>query len=134
MNYIYLIHLSLLLNLPYQIKSDIIKKNKIPEIERNPRTGVYIAAMFDAAFVSQLEEFDYYIEDIHIDGEIPMDISGSLFRNRPARFERGTYVRMYNLFYNFFIVNFILYRTFCFMNTDFYLFRFRPIAYFLSLF
>ena len=57
--------------------------------------------MFDAAFVSQLEEFDYYIEDIHIDGEIPMDISGSLFRNRPARFERGTYVRMYNSFYNF---------------------------------
>ena len=99
LNYIYLIDLSLLLNLPYQIKSEIIKKKKIPEIERNPRTGVYIAAMFDAAFVSQLEEFDYYIEDIHIDGEIPMDISGSLFRNRPARFERGTYVRMYNLYY-----------------------------------
>jgi hypothetical protein len=38
-------------------------------------------------FTSQPNEFDYFINEI--DGDIPMDLEGTLFRNRPALFERG---------------------------------------------
>jgi Retinal pigment epithelial membrane protein len=41
------------------------------------------------AFLSQPEEFDYLIPEDDIDGELPADLCGSLFRNRPGLFERG---------------------------------------------
>ncbi|EDX84569.1 Retinal pigment epithelial membrane protein [Synechococcus sp. PCC 7335] len=45
-------------------------------------------AAWNAAFQSQLQEFEYEIT--HIEGEIPDELRGStLFRNGPSRFERG---------------------------------------------
>ena len=41
------------------------------------------------AFLSQPEEFDYFISEDDIDGELPADLCGTLFRNRPGLFERG---------------------------------------------
>lgn len=44
------------------------------------------------AFLSQPEEFDYLVPEDDIDGELPADLCGSLFRNRPGLFERGKIV------------------------------------------
>ena len=44
------------------------------------------------AFLSQPEEFDYLVPEDDIDGELPADLCGSLFRNRPGLFERGRIV------------------------------------------
>ena len=53
----------------------------------NPSSGAYDFPMWSKAFKSQLNEFDYEITQI--DGKIPDNLSGTLFRNMPARFERA---------------------------------------------
>ena len=57
--------------------------------KRNPSSGTYDTKEFGKAFISQREEFNYVIDEDSIDGTIPIDLCGSLFRNRPALFERG---------------------------------------------
>lgn len=42
-----------------------------------------------AAFATQPEQFDYVIGAEEIEGEIPPDLRGTLFRNGPANFVRG---------------------------------------------
>lgn len=64
-------------------------KDGIADILRNPSSGTYDIKEWQKAFLSQPEEFDYIIDERSIDGEIPTDLCGSLFRNRPALFERG---------------------------------------------
>lgn len=59
------------------------------EIDRNSRNGVYDREGWKLAFQSQFNEFDYYIDSNDIVGNIPASFSGTLFRNMPARFERG---------------------------------------------
>ena len=65
---------------------------------KNPEDGSYDYEYWKKAFRSQPTEFDYYIPASDIDGEIPKDLEGTLFRNRPALFERGTQLTLYNLF------------------------------------
>ena len=57
---------------------------------RNPPSGTYDMKEWTKAFLSQPEEFDYLISEDDIDGELPADLCGTLFRNRPGLFERGT--------------------------------------------
>ena len=54
----------------------------------NPSSGKYDFDKWKLAFRSQLEEFDYEIS--HIEGVLPRQLKGTLFRNMPARFERGS--------------------------------------------
>jgi all-trans-8'-apo-beta-carotenal 15,15'-oxygenase len=61
------------------------------KLTRNPRSGAYDREEWSKAFVSQRDEFSYFIDNDSIEGKIPSDLSGSLFRNRPSLFERGTY-------------------------------------------
>ena len=61
------------------------------KLSRNPRSGAYDREEWSKAFVSQRDEFSYFIDNDSIEGKIPSDLSGSLFRNRPSLFERGTY-------------------------------------------
>lgn len=63
--------------------------DKMAETLRNPSSGTYDIKEWQKAFLSQPEEFNYIIDERSIDGEIPTDLYGSLFRNRPALFERG---------------------------------------------
>ena len=65
-------------------------KDGIAEVLRNPSSGTYDIKEWQKAFLSQPEEFNYFIDEKSIDGEIPADLCGSLFRNRPGLFERGT--------------------------------------------
>ena len=63
---------------------------RVPDnLPRNPASGAYDKKEWLKAFRSQPKEFDYVVNDVDIDGEIPSDLCGSLFRNRPALFERG---------------------------------------------
>mmetsp|Transcript_24254 Transcript_24254/g.23310 ORF Transcript_24254/g.23310 Transcript_24254/m.23310 type:complete len:637 (-) Transcript_24254:150-2060(-) len=71
---------------PLMEESNAVKN---PPTARNPSTGLYDTQQFKKAFISQPEEFEYYIDIDHIEGQIPLDFEGSLFRNRPALFERG---------------------------------------------
>ena len=50
------------------------------------------------AFLSQRQEFNYEVTANDIIGEVPTDLCGTLFKNRPGLFERGTYTRMYVFF------------------------------------
>ena len=56
---------------------------------RNPRTGEYDIKQWSKAFLSQPKEFNYDITKDNIEGVIPSDLCGTLFRNRPGLFERG---------------------------------------------
>lgn len=53
----------------------------------NPPSGDYDYKYWSKAFRSQLKEFDYTITDV--EGQLPADFQGTLFRNMPALFERG---------------------------------------------
>ena len=53
----------------------------------NPASGSYDYNYWKKAFRSQLQELEYDIEEI--EGDIPQDLSGTLFRSYPGRFERG---------------------------------------------
>jgi all-trans-8'-apo-beta-carotenal 15,15'-oxygenase len=59
----------------------------VHSIVSNPSSGMYDYNYWKKAFVSQLQEFDYEVTDI--EGNIPIDLKGTLFRSFPARFERG---------------------------------------------
>jgi len=54
---------------------------------RNPSSGWYDTEMWKKAFVSQKNEYDYFINDI--EGNIPTEITGTLFRAMPSLFERN---------------------------------------------
>lgn len=53
----------------------------------NPRSGAYSFEYWSKAFKSQLNEFDYDIQEI--EGAIPENFVGTLFRSMPSRFERA---------------------------------------------
>ena len=57
--------------------------------EKNPRSGVYEYTKWKKAFQSQPVEFNYYVKESDIEGRIPLDLRGTLFRNRPSLFSRG---------------------------------------------
>lgn len=79
------------------------KKKNLPKIILHTQPSGYSVADWAAAFDSQLEEFDYEISKrksdqdddddspvAFIEGEIPSALlGGTLYRNGPARFERG---------------------------------------------
>ena len=71
-----------------QVGAEMRTKKKL---RRNPRSGAYDKEEWSKAFVSQRDEFSYFIDKDSIEGKIPSDLSGSLFRNRPSLFERGAY-------------------------------------------
>ena len=54
---------------------------------RNPSSGWYDLEMWKRAFASQKNEYDYFINEI--DGNIPTEITGTLFRAMPSLFERN---------------------------------------------
>ncbi len=54
---------------------------------RNPSSGWYDLEMWKKAFASQKNEYDYFINEI--DGNIPTEITGTLFRAMPSLFERN---------------------------------------------
>lgn len=66
-----------------------IQDRNYDNIERNPSSGAYNFSQWEKAFRSQPNEYDYDINLEDIEGIIPNDINGSLFRNMPALFERG---------------------------------------------
>ena len=70
---------------------------------KNPEDGSYDYEYWKKAFVSQPKEFDYSIPASDIEGKIPVDLQGTLFRNRPALFERGTRLtltKIYLIYFN----------------------------------
>jgi all-trans-8'-apo-beta-carotenal 15,15'-oxygenase len=54
---------------------------------RNPASGWYDEVMWAKAFASQKNEYDYFINDI--EGNVPSEITGTLFRAMPSLFERN---------------------------------------------
>ena len=58
-------------------------------VGRNPVNGAYNFGLWSKAFLSQTDQFDYYVDASSIEGTIPAGLSGSLIRNMPALFERG---------------------------------------------
>ena len=80
-----------------KIKSDVVKptSSNMDSVTKNPEDGSYDFEYWKKAFVSQPTEFDYFVPASDIDGEIPVDLHGTLFRNRPALFERGTHTLIY---------------------------------------
>ena len=58
-------------------------------IERaiNPESGAYDFNMWTKAFMTQREEFDYVLDASEVEGTLPL--TGTLFRNMPALFERN---------------------------------------------
>jgi len=58
-------------------------------VQRNRDDGTYSFDYWRKAFMSQPDEFDYDVPASDIDGQVPADLVGTLFRNRPALFERG---------------------------------------------
>jgi hypothetical protein len=58
-------------------------------VKKNRDDGTYSFDYWRKAFVSQPEEFDYDVPASDIDGQVPPDLVGTLFRNRPGLFERG---------------------------------------------
>ena len=66
--------------------SPFVRTNNRPS---NHRSGEYDYNQWKKAFRSQLNEFDYVIAAADIEGKIPPDLQGTLFRSMPSRFERG---------------------------------------------
>ena len=83
------------------IEPDIVTptSSNMDSVTKNPEDGSYDYDYWKKAFVSQPTEFDYFIPTSDIDGEIPEDLHGTLFRNRPALFERGTHNLIYVSFF-----------------------------------
>lgn len=55
----------------------------------NPTNGAYSFEFWSKAFRSQTEEFDYKIELKDVEGQIPAELVGTLYRAMPSRFERA---------------------------------------------
>ena len=72
-----------------QQQSRIPSSSRVSNRISNPQSGVYDFNQWSKAFKSQLNEFDYIIDAHDIEGKIPTALRGTLFRNMPARFERG---------------------------------------------
>jgi len=72
-----------------QQQSRIPSSSRVSNRISNPQSGLYDFNQWSKAFKSQLNEFDYIIDAHDIEGKIPTALRGTLFRNMPARFERG---------------------------------------------
>ena len=77
------------LSSPTQQQQSTTPSSRVSNRISNPQSGVYDFNQWSKAFKSQLNEYDYIIEAHDIEGEIPATLKGTLFRNMPARFERG---------------------------------------------
>jgi len=55
----------------------------------NPTNGAYSFEFWSKAFRSQTEEFHYQIESKDVEGQIPVEFVGTLYRAMPSRFERA---------------------------------------------
>ncbi|MGF1494189.1 MAG: carotenoid oxygenase family protein [Microcoleaceae cyanobacterium] len=60
---------------------------QIPEPQPKAPESSYTTQDWQQGYRSQPEEFDYWIEDI--EGEIPLELEGTLFRNGPGLFDIG---------------------------------------------
>uniref|UniRef100_A0A7S1TWF1 Uncharacterized protein n=1 Tax=Phaeomonas parva TaxID=124430 RepID=A0A7S1TWF1_9STRA len=56
----------------------------------HPRDGKADYAMWCGAFKTQAEEYDYELPAGDVIGEVPADLVGTVFRNVPSRFDRGS--------------------------------------------
>ena len=70
-------------------ESQLLVSNKEIDVTRNPPNGYYDMQKWSQAFTSQTQEFEYHIASSDVEGCIPPDICGTLFRAMPALFERG---------------------------------------------
>lgn len=52
-------------------------------LQAGGNSGKFHSSDFAAAFISQPNEYDYWITEI--EGEVPKALRGTLFRNGPAR-------------------------------------------------
>lgn len=81
--------LSSSVSIPSLRQQSRIPSSRVSNRISNPQSGLYDFNQWSKAFKSQLNEFDYIIDAHDIEGKIPTALRGTLFRNMPARFERG---------------------------------------------
>lgn len=66
---------------------------------RNLRSGEYDFSYWSKAFKSQENEFNYFLDEKDIDGEIPPNLSGTLFRG----------IHLYILYVHLYIIRMHIY-------------------------
>ena len=68
---------------------EIFNSRRTKNRKANPSSGEFSFPQWEKAFKSQPKEFEYALAKDDIEGIIPKNLKGNLYRNMPALFEKG---------------------------------------------